>query len=156
MRKLYESILGELRGLHAEVVTAIESLPAEALDWSPGPEMNSLTVLAVHLSGAERYWIGDVVRGDPSFRDRAAEFQVKGLQAEALKNRLQELDMYEEKALGEMRLRDLDETRISPRDGRKVTAGWALLHTLQHAAVHVGHIEILVQLWKQRETQKEA
>ena len=151
MRKLYQTLLEKLGELHGEVLKAIDSLPAEALDWSPGPEMNSLTVLAVHLMGAERYWIGDVVQGDPSFRNREAEFQVKGLEAAALKQRLTDLDAYEAAALGKLRLRDLDEVRVSPRDGKQVTVGWALLHPLQHTGQHVGHIQVLVQQWKQKE-----
>ena len=70
MRKLYQALLDELSELHGEVTKALDDVPAEALDWMPGPEMNSLSILIVHLMGAERYWIGDVVKGDPSFRDR--------------------------------------------------------------------------------------
>jgi uncharacterized damage-inducible protein DinB len=151
MRKLYQSMLQELRNLHTEVVNALDTLPPEALDWSPGPEMNSLAVLAVHMSGAERYWIGDVVSGTPSFRNREAEFQVKGMATEAIKNRFSELDAFEEKAFANLRLRDLDETRVSPRDGQKVTVGEALLHAFRHCALHVGHIEVLVQQWKMKE-----
>ena len=151
MRKLYQTLLEKLVELHGEGLKAIDALPAEALDWSPGPEMNSLTVLAVHLMGAERYWIGDVVQGDPSFRNREAEFQVKGLEAAALKQRLTDLDAYEAAALGKLRLRDLDEVRVSPRDGQQVTVGWALIHPLQHTGQHVGHIQVLVQQWRQKE-----
>jgi len=150
VRKLYQALLDELGELHGEVTKALDTLPAEALDWTPGPEMNSLSILTVHLMGAERYWIGDVVQRDPSFRNREAEFQVKGLDAATLKQRLADLDAYEVAALGKLRLRDLDEERVSPRDGRKVTVGWAVLHPLQHTGQHVGHIEVLVQQWKQK------
>ena len=121
MRKLYQALLDELGELHREVVKALDSLPAEALDWSPGPEMNSLSVLAVHLMGAERYWFGDVIQGDPSFRNREAEFQVKGLDAAALKQRLADLDAYEVAMLGKLRLRDLDQSAC-------LTAGWKAGH----------------------------
>jgi uncharacterized damage-inducible protein DinB len=150
VRKLYETLLEKFGELHGEVLKALDALPAEALDWSPGPEMNSLSVLAVHLMGAERYWIGDVVQGDPSFRNREAEFQVKGLDATTLKQRLADLDAYEVAALEKLRLRDLDEVRVSPRDGKQVTVGWALLHPLQHTGQHVGHMQVLVQQWKQK------
>ena len=88
MRKYYEGYLEHMKALHAEAIKALESLPAEALDWVPGPEMNSISVLIMHFTGAERYWVGDVVRGDPSFRNREAEFQTKGLDAAALQQRL--------------------------------------------------------------------
>jgi uncharacterized damage-inducible protein DinB len=150
MRKVYESMLEHFRELHAEALKALEVLPAEALDWAPGAEMNSISVLIVHLTGAERYWVGDVVKGDPSFRNREAEFLTKGMDAEALKKRLADLDVYEAAAFETLKVRDMDTFKVSPRDGRSVTVGWALLHALEHSAVHIGHIEVLVQQWKQR------
>jgi uncharacterized damage-inducible protein DinB len=150
MRKFYEALLDQFRELHAGIYKALETLPAEALDWVPGPEMNSLSVLVVHLAGAERYWVGDVVQGVPSFRNRDAEFQARGMDAAALKGRIEKLDEYETAVFEALRLRDLDAWRVSPRDGRKVTVAMGLLHALKHTAVHVGHIEVLVQQWKQR------
>ena len=151
MRKYYQALLEQLHELHGECRKAVDALPAEALDWVAGPETNSLSVLITHLAGAERYWIGDVVKGEPSFRDRSAEFQVKGVEPEALKARLDKLDTYAAAVLETLRLRDLDTWKVSPRDGRKVTVAWSLLHALQHTAVHVGHIEILVQQWKEKQ-----
>jgi uncharacterized damage-inducible protein DinB len=147
----YEAMLEHFRGLHAEVLKALDALPPEALDWSPGADMNSISVLTMHICGAERYWIGDVVRGDPSFRDRESEFHAKGMEVAALKRRVEDLDAFEAAAFDTLRLRDLDARKVSPRDGCQVTVGWALLHALQHTALHVGHIEILTQQWKQRE-----
>ena len=150
MRKYYEAMLDHFRGLHAEVLKALDALPPEALDWSPGPEMNSISVLVMHIAGSERYWVGDVVKGTPSFRNREAEFQTKGMDVAALKQRLTDLDAYEAEVLETLKVRDLESFKVSPRDGRSLTVGWALLHTLQHTAVHVGHIEVLVQQWKQK------
>ena len=152
MHKFYQAMLDEYAALHAEIVKAIDELPAEALDWVPGPEMNSLSVLVAHLTGSERYWIGDVARGDPSGRDREAEFRVKGMTAEALKKRVADLDAYEAAAFETMQLGDLEEMRIAPRGGRQVTVAGALLHPLQHTGQHVGHIEILKQQWMQSHT----
>jgi uncharacterized damage-inducible protein DinB len=149
MQKFYRAMLEEFGALHAEIVKAIDELPTEALDWVPGPEMNSLSVLIVHTTGAERYWIGDVAKGDPSGRDREAEFRVKGMTAEALKQRLADLDRYEAAAFETLELGDLEAMRVSPRDGKQITVAWALLHPLQHTGQHVGHIEILKQEWKQ-------
>jgi len=151
MRKYYEVMLEHFRELHAEALKALDVLPAEALDWVPGTEMNSISVLIMHFSGAERYWVGDVVNGDPSFRNREAEFQVKGMDSAALKQRLADLDAYEGKVFETLRVRDLESWKVSPRDGSKLTVAWALLHALQHTAVHLGHIEILTQQWKQKE-----
>jgi GNAT superfamily N-acetyltransferase len=150
MHIFYEELFDRLHELHAEVEKALDELPSEALDWQPGADMNPLGVLVTHLAGAERFWIGDVARGDPSDRDREAEFRVKGLNAAALKYRVRELEAYERSAFESMTLLDLEAYRRSPRDGRDFTIAWALAHALEHTAVHVGHIQLLVQLWKQK------
>jgi len=150
MQKTYEAILDRLDEMHRAIKEVIDGLPPEALDWSPAPDMNSLSVLVVHLTGAERYWIGDVVQGTPSFRDRDAEFRAKGLTADSLKQRLTELEAYEHQVMQDMQLSQLEEERLSPRDGRKYTVAWALAHALEHSGIHVGHIQILSQMWKQR------
>ena len=148
MHKFYQAMLDEYAALHAEIVKTIDELPAEALDWAPGPEMNSLSVLVVHLTGAERYWIGDVAKGDASSRDREAEFRVKGMTAEALKQRIADMDRYEAAAFETLQPGDLEAMRIA-RGGKEVTLAKALLHPLQHTGQHVGHIEILKQEWMQ-------
>jgi uncharacterized damage-inducible protein DinB len=151
MQRFFEALLDRFCELHAEIERALEELPPEAMDWTPGPDMNSLSVLVVHLSGAERYWVGDVVNGDSSNRNRDAEFQVKGLGAAQLKQQLKELESYEKTAFAAMDASELEEQRISPRDGRQYAVAWALTHALEHTAIHVGHIQILIQLWKQKE-----
>ena len=49
--------------------------------------MNSLCVLVVHVCGSARFWIGDVVLGESSNRDRASEFVARGLSKDELKAR---------------------------------------------------------------------
>jgi len=150
MQKFFEVLIDRLHELHGDILKELDGLPDEALDWSPGEGMNSLSVVIVHLSGAERYWIGDVVMGESSQRNREAEFHVVGLDAQTLKQRIIDLDAYDKAALSEMKLAVLEEQRTSPRDGRQFLAGWALMHALEHTALHAGHIQIQSQLWKQR------
>ncbi|HLO15377.1 MAG TPA: DUF1572 family protein [Anaerolineales bacterium] len=148
MQEVYKALLEQFQELHLEVLKSLEELPSETLDWIPGPEMNSLSVLIIHLSGAERYWIGDVIKGDSSHRNRDAEFEVSGLSRAALKGRIGDLETYEKAAFEGMRLEELEEERVLP-DGRKHSVAWALSHALEHSAIHVGHIQMLSQLWKQ-------
>jgi len=63
---ILEDYLERLQALHESIESAIEGLPQAALDWVPGPDMNSFAVLVTHVAGAERYWIGDVAGRDPS------------------------------------------------------------------------------------------
>jgi uncharacterized damage-inducible protein DinB len=150
MHPFFEAYLDRLQGLHDNILQAIEGLPPAALDWIPGPDMNSIAVLVVHTVGAERYWVGDVVARDPSGRDRTAEFRAQGLDAATLKKCLNETLAHTRGVLEGLTLRDLEAIRISPRDGREYTVAWALAHALEHTAMHVGHIQITRQLWEQR------
>lgn len=151
MQPFMSDYLNNLQDLHREILSTVEELPPTALDWTPpGSDYNSLNVLIVHLTGAERYWLGDVVAGEASGRDREAEFQLHGLSPDELRNRLEESLVYAYGVLEKLTLPDLETSRISPRNGREITVAWALAHTLKHTALHVGHIQITRQLWDQQ------
>jgi uncharacterized damage-inducible protein DinB len=150
MNALIESYLNRLQALHEDIEKALAGLPPEALDWSPGPDMNSITVLVVHLAGAERFWIGDVACGDSSGREREAEFRAQGMDGKALQERLAAGLSYAQKALEALTLSDLEKQRPAGRDGRSFSVAWALLHALEHSAIHLGQIQLTRQLWEQR------
>lgn len=150
MRDLFASFFAQLNELHEEVSRAIHGLHSEALDWTPGGSMNSMAVLVTHIAGAERYWIGDVVGGNPSGRDRSAEFEIKNQEEELLLKRLNDSLEHSRDVLERLSLENLDAVCISPRDGRQFTVGWALVHALEHTALHTGHIQIMRQMWEQR------
>jgi uncharacterized damage-inducible protein DinB len=145
----YCQILEESYNLLAR---AIEGLPQEALDWVPGQDMNSLCVLIVHTAGAERFWVGDVALGEPSGRDRAAEFTAKGWSEAALKKRLDDTLAYTRQALSRLTLADLEKPCTHPRTGEQITAGWALMYALEHTSLHLGHAQITRQLWDSQHT----
>lgn len=151
MLHMFEDYLDRLQALHADIQRALEGLPQEALDWSPSTDMNSLAVLAVHTAGAERYWIGDVAGQDASGRDRDAEFQTKGLDVAALTARLDAALAHSRSVLDKLTVADMDARRSAPRDGKEYTVAWALLHALEHAAIHLGHMQIVRQLWDRRQ-----
>lgn len=150
MQPFFKDYLNLLEGCHNEITRIVDELPSDALDWVPGAEMNSIAVLVFHFTGAERYWIGDVAMGESSNRDRDAEFKVQGLGKEAVKKRLDDSLSYAKTALEKLSVQDLETTCTSPRDGRTFTIGWSLLHALEHATLHLGHIQIAYQLWKDR------
>jgi hypothetical protein len=152
MEPFFTDYLERLQRLHDDAKATLEGLPNWALDWLPGSDMNSLCVLAVHVTGAEQYWIGDVVARAPSNRDRASEFRTQGLVSATLLKRLDDSLVYVRGVLNGLSLRDLEAERISPRDGRRVTVGWSLAHTLSHTAVHVGHMQVTRQVWEQQGT----
>ena len=152
MEKLFEAHLDLLRTCHREILKALDGLPSQALDWSPGPGTNSISVLIFHLTGSERYWIGDVAMRESSNRDRDAEFAVHGQDIDTLKQRLDDSLAYAGTVLARLTVNDLSQSRQAPSDGRTVTIAWVVLHALEHAAIHLGHIQLTRQLWEQSQT----
>src|SRR4030065_225892 len=94
MMPFYETLFDRFHELHTDIEQALDALPAGALDWKPGVEMNSVSVILTHIIGAERFLIGDVVMGEPSNRDREAEFHVTGLEKNDLIQRLRKTEAY--------------------------------------------------------------
>ena len=148
MQTFFKDYLNLLQDCHNSILEALEGLPPAALDWTPGPDMNSISVLVFHLTGAERYWIGDIAAQDPTERDRDAEFRVHDVEMDILKKRLAENLEYARIVLDKMNIQDLETTRLTA-SGREFTVAWALLHALDHATLHLGQIQITRQLWEQ-------
>jgi hypothetical protein len=151
MQPFAEEFLNTFQTLHAEVEHAIEGMPQAALDWVPGPNLNTLAVLVTHVAGAERYWIGDVIAREPSNRDRPAEFRASGLDADTLKSRLAGSLAYVRGVLERLTLQDLEAVRTSPSDNRQLTVAWCLAHALTHTGIHLGHIQLTRQWWDQQQ-----
>jgi uncharacterized damage-inducible protein DinB len=149
MSAYFEDLFGRFHELHNDLIKAVEGLPDEALDWVPGPDMNTMNILVIHLTGAERYWIGAVALQEPTERVRAREFQAHGLSSAELKKQLVDEDEFCRKALKQFTLQDLEEIRTSPRDQKTFRAGDCLAHALEHTALHLGHIQLTRQLWEQ-------
>ena len=146
MSGFFKDYLSTISVLHTEIESQIEGLSVQELDIRIGDQSSSLSVLVVHICGAERYWVGEVACGIPSGRKRDEEFRVAGLDASTLSDRLKENLAFIERALANLDFADLSTTTISPRDNRRVTIAWALLHVLEHDALHLGHIQITSQL----------
>ena len=146
MIAFYEELYQRFHELHKEITQALEALPDEVMDWKPGEEMNSISVLITHLTGAERFLIGDIIMGEPSNRNREAEFEVDGLEKQALLDRINAVDSYIKSAFEKMLLADLETFRTHPRNGKQVSVSWAILHALEHTGIHLGHIELTIQL----------
>jgi len=151
MQPFFPEYLQQLTDLHQGVLDAVQGLTSEALDWTPlrdtSNDMNSINMLVAHICGAERYWIGDVACGKPSGRVRSEEFIVRGMDAPAASAMIHAASQFAIAALEEFKMDDLEKIGTSPPDSRKVTVGWALLHALEHTAMHLGHIQITRQLW---------
>ncbi len=147
---IFDDLYDRLQELHGDIAKAVDGRPVEALDWIPGPEMNSIAVLVVHAAAAERFWIGDMALNEPSQRVREEEFQASGLTADDLMQLLAAADTFARAAFDRLAISDLEKVRKSPRSGKTFTVGWCLLHALEHTALHAGHIQVTRQLWEQK------
>ena len=150
MLPVYEAFYDRFQELFKDIRKCIAGLPVEALDWMPGEEMNTLGVLVTHTMGSTRYWVGDVAAQEPSNRDRDAEFRAAGLDEAALVRHLEEMLAYLKSVFQKLTLDDLAAERLSPRNQKTFTGAWAIVHALEHVGVHVGHMQIIRQLWDAR------
>ena len=145
--QFFADYLERQESLQHRLQQEVRDLPEEALDWSPGPKMNSAAVLLAHITGVLHEGI-DLALGDPSGRVREQEFQTHGVPGTEMLRRLDAVIDYARGALPRLGLEDLDQER-EDEDGT-VTCGWALLHALEHAYMHLGHLQLTCQMWRQR------
>jgi uncharacterized damage-inducible protein DinB len=146
--QLFADYLERLEDLQHRLHKEVRDLPAEAMDWSPGSQMNSVAVLLAHITGVVHEGI-DLGLDDPPSRVRAQEFQTRGVSSAEMLRRLDAVINYARDALPRLGLEDLAKER-KDEDGI-VTCGWALLHALEHANLHLGHLQVTCQMWRQRE-----
>ncbi len=153
MDPIFAAVLRRLEEMHEQYFEYMDGLSTVELDWSPGPEMNSLCVLGVHVTAAERFWIGIGI-DDVSKRDRDAEFRAESYELEALKALFaRNIEFYAEAFRGQdgSRLREVvDVSHYMERPSQEVSRGYALLRGLDHTAEHLGHAGMTRQLLDRR------
>jgi uncharacterized damage-inducible protein DinB len=138
-----EDLRGQISGLIAE-------LPAEALNWRPIEEeddhaTNSLAVLVAHSTGAEHFWIAEVVGGRRATRDREAEFGRVATSSGELIQLLEKTTLETREVF--LTLEDTDVNNTRQTGGRTVPVRWCILHVIDHTSLHLGHMQITYQLW---------
>ena len=153
MEPIFALAIERLEWLHNEYLEYMAGLSAADLDWSPGAEMNSLCVLAVHVTAAERFWFG-AVTDDLITRDRPAEFEAAGYSLDQLAARFAANRAFCQQAFPTVSSDQLDEiVDVSAwRDWppQQFSRGWALLRGLDHTAEHLGHAGMTRQLLDRR------
>ena len=135
--------------------SAIEGASADALNWRPaGEETNSIGILAVHAMTSSRTWLNVAVGAPEPERDRDAEFRTQ------VRDPAELLATFDRLA-GECRAALATDDDIdwgAPRTPNRrpgsapetITAGWTLLHALEHLREHVAHLQLTRQLWDAR------
>ena len=115
------------------------------------PESNTAFVLATHLIGSAEYWVLELAGGRDVQRDRLLEFRATGT-AVNLAARYERwlADMQNLlPTLPDERLEQLVNVSASfhpSLDDEPMTLRDALLHAVEHCALHQGHLELTRQL----------
>ena len=152
MEQFINDYLDRLQDLHQQMIAVLDALPDTAVNWQPPvKDINSIAVLVTHAMGAERFWVGDVALGDSSNRERSDEFINAPKTCAELKAIIQTTEEYIQGALPQIALTDFPTLKSTPNHSRDFTIGWSLLHAMEHTAVHVGHIQIMQQLWEKHQ-----
>jgi uncharacterized damage-inducible protein DinB len=115
------------------------------------PESNTAFVLATHLIGSAEYWVLELAGGRDVQRDRSSEFRATGKASELVARYERWLAAMQE-VLHSLPNEQLDQpANVSASyhptlDEEPMTVRDALLHAIEHCALHQGHLELTRQL----------
>ena len=135
------------RDVHTNIRKLIGGMDAEALNWKPHPEANSIAVLVTHTLGSEREMLA-AVRGVKVLRDRPSEFVVQADSA-SLEALIDQADAWLIEQTGPLTAADMTASR--PRGDFPPQRGLVWLVTnYGHAREHVAQMELTKQLYLAR------
>lgn len=140
------AVLAELNELRIETKQMLREVAPAALTYKPGDGFNSITIIVTHLTGSQRWWIGEVLAGRDMHRVRDEEFRATEADPEVLVRRLDEAAALANEVLETVAADMLDGTRLYR--GQPVTVRWILMRVLAHSARHVGQLQIVRRLWE--------
>jgi uncharacterized damage-inducible protein DinB len=128
-----------------KIERCLERLNDDQIWWRPNEQSNSIGNLVLHLCGNARQWIVCGVGGAPDARNRDAEFAQRDVVPRA------ELHALLKQTLGDVdaTLREYDAGKLLDRctiQGTDVSALEAILHVVEHFAMHTGQILMLTKM----------
>ncbi len=147
-----------------QAIEALEGIPdADMASWRPGQahgEVSTMYGLATHIAGAGEFWILQAAGGRDVHRERLSEFAATGSIA-ALKNRYDRwlADVQEiigglsDEELAMVYRRDADPSQGVSAVERTVAE--CIVHSVEHTAMHVGHLQIQRQLWDKEQLDRQ-
>jgi hypothetical protein len=131
--------------------STLEGLDAEALNWRPGEDTNTLAVLVTHAMSSTPWWLSLAMATELPVRDRPAEFLATTDSPEDL------LAWFDERAAQCRSILATDApfdpapVRVTPAGWSgppgPFTAEWVLFFGLGHLQEHVAHAQLTKQLW---------
>lgn len=150
MHQIAADLLAELARHHDFLRETWKGASQECIDWKPGPDTNSLCVLAVHVAGSERWWVGDLATGRAHTRNREAEFVATGLSVAEMDAVLDEALADSTAAIEQLSEEALLRPVFVNNDVGEMTPMRAVARTIGHVALHVGHAQLTRQLYEQQ------
>ena len=144
MKEFAQQFLSASRAfLTEDYMSKIERCMAQLTDdqiWSRSNDAsNSIGNLLLHLAGSSRYWIVEVIGGEPIGRVRQREFDERGsISSEMLLAGLRAAVREVDHRLANLSREALLEMRAS-RD-EQFTVLWCIYHVVEHFAMHTGQI----------------
>jgi hypothetical protein len=120
----------------------------------PIPDTNTIYAIATHYVGMGEFWVLSLVGGQPSQRNRSAEFQAAGT-GEAVIARIQAWVIQAKALLAAMPAERLDAFASPPasfagsggfKPDAPLTCRQCLMHVVEHCATHLGHIQLTKDL----------
>lgn len=128
-----------------KIERCVALLTDEQIWWRPNEESNSIGNLLLHLSGNARQWIVSGLGAASDARDRESEFARREIIArDDLLNLLRQTTSDVDATLASF---DADSLLERKRiQGLDVTALEAILHVVEHFAMHTGQIILLTKM----------
>ena len=151
LRSLQTGLTTVIAEHHQDMRDTVSGLDADALNWRPGPETNSLAVLVIHILGAAHSCVTTAL-GDPIERDRDAEFQATANGPDELIAEIDRIDGLMPGLIQRLTAEDLDAERTRPNDrlGRTKPGIWWIMHAVEHNREHIGQMFLTRQMYEQQ------
>lgn len=143
-----QNYLQRLEDLRGQIKNLITTVTPEQLNLRPlqteSEQTNPLAVLVAHVCGAEHFWISEVLGGTPPTRNRPAEFSAHVDSHTELFQLLHQTSAETRAVISALSPDELELSRLV--EGKEVPVRWALLHVVDHTALHLGHMQMTYQL----------
>lgn len=143
----FETALKILKDLHGEILSLLEAVGPEGMNWTPEMEdVNSMYAIANHTILSQYWWIQENLNQEVIERNRPAEFTTRADSLECLRVLYNEIETLTQDVLGKILQQETKANR-QVRE-RQVTIEWIVLHVIEHTALHLGHMQLMKQLWE--------